>query len=78
MTVTGRDENGRKISQPFSTFTFEYENERESDKAGHENEHRLTEYREFKKQTNSSIIMSNTIGIQKINMEYQYKYALLR
>ena len=25
MTVTGRDENGRKISQPFSTTTFDYE-----------------------------------------------------
>jgi hypothetical protein len=39
------DENGRKTSQLFSTFTFEYENESESGKAGHENEHELTEYR---------------------------------
>ena len=40
-----RDENGRKPPQPFSTFTFEYENESENGKAGHENEHELTEYR---------------------------------
>jgi hypothetical protein len=39
--------NGQKISQSFSTFTFEYENESESGKAGHENE--LMEYREFQK-----------------------------
>jgi len=44
-----RDENGRKTSQPFSTFTFGYENKNESDKAGHENEHELMEYREFRK-----------------------------
>jgi hypothetical protein len=31
-----RDENGRKTSQSFSIFTFEYENESESGKAGHE------------------------------------------
>ena len=31
--------NGRKTSQPFSTSTFEYENESESGKAGHKNEH---------------------------------------
>ena len=62
--------NGRKTSQPFSTSTFEYENESESGKGGHENEHELTEYREFKKRTNSSGIMSNTIGIIKINTEY--------
>jgi hypothetical protein len=49
----------RKISQPFSTFTFEYKNKSESDKARHENEHELTEYREFRKRTNSSGIISN-------------------
>jgi len=52
------DENGRKISQPFSTSTFENKNESESSKAEHENEtfeyenesesgkaeHELTEY----------------------------------
>ena len=65
-----RDENSRKTSQPFSTFTFEYENKSESGKAGHENEHELTEYREFRKRTNSSGIMSNTVGIRKINTEY--------
>ena len=44
-----RDENGRKTAQPFSTSTFEYENESESGKCGHENEHELTEHREFRK-----------------------------
>jgi hypothetical protein len=39
--------NSRKTPQPFSTFTFEYENESENGKAGHENERELTEYREF-------------------------------
>jgi hypothetical protein len=65
--------NGRKTSQPFSTFTFEYENESESEsgKAGHENEHKLMEYQEFRKRTNSSEIMSNTVDIRKINMEDQ-------
>jgi hypothetical protein len=36
--------NDQKISQSFSTFTFEYENKSESDKAGHENEHGITEF----------------------------------
>jgi hypothetical protein len=58
-----KDENGRKTPQPFSTFTFEYENESKNGKVGHENEHELTEYREFRKRTNSSEIMSNTVGI---------------
>ena len=62
-------ENGRKTPKLFSTFTFEYENESERGKAGHENEHELTEYQEFRKRTNSSGIMSNTVGIRKINME---------
>ena len=67
-----RDEHGRKTSQPFSTFTFGYENQSESDKAGHENERELTEYREFRKRTKkSSGIMSNTVGIRKINTEYR-------
>jgi hypothetical protein len=35
-----KDENSRKTPKLFSTFTFEYEN----DKAGHENERELTEY----------------------------------
>ena len=61
-------ENGRKTPQPFSTFTFEYENENKNGKAGHENEHELTEYR---KRTNSSRIMLNTVGIRKFNMEYR-------
>ena len=70
--ITTRDENGRKTTQPFSTSTFEYENENENEsgKAGHENEHELTEYQKFRKRTNSSEIMSNTVDIRKINMEY--------
>jgi len=55
-------ENGRETPQPFSTFTFEYENESESGQVGHENERELTEYR---KRTKSSGIMSNTVGIRK-------------
>jgi hypothetical protein len=66
---TSKDENGRKTPQLFSTFTFQYENE--NGKAGHENERELTEYREFQKRTNSSEIMSNTVGIRKFNMEYR-------
>jgi hypothetical protein len=66
-----KDENGRKRSktpQPFSTSTFEYENESENGKAGHENERELTENR---KRTNLSEIMSNMVGIRKINTEYR-------
>jgi hypothetical protein len=63
------DKNNRKTSQPFSTSTFEYENKSKSGKAEHENEHKLTEYREFKKQTNSSGIMS--VVIRKVNTEYR-------
>jgi hypothetical protein len=33
-----------KTPQPFYIFTFEYVNESKNDKAGHENEHELTEY----------------------------------
>ena len=68
--VVVRDENSRKTSQSFSTSTFEYENENKSSKAGHENEHELMEYQKFWKRTNSSEIMSNTVGIRKINTEY--------
>jgi hypothetical protein len=60
--------NGRKTPQPFSTSTFEYENESENGKAGHENERELTENR---KRTNSSGIISNMVGIRKINTEYR-------
>jgi hypothetical protein len=69
--LLNKDENGRKTPQPLSTFIFEYENESENGKAGHENERELTEYQEFRKQTNSSEIMSNTVGIRKFNMEYR-------
>ena len=41
--------NGRKISQPFSISTFEYENKNESSKTRHENELELTEYQKFRK-----------------------------
>ena len=41
-------ENGPKTSQPFSTSTFEYENE--SGKAGHENEHKLGIFEHFEKE----------------------------
>jgi hypothetical protein len=63
--------NGRKTLQLFSTFIFEYENESENGKAEHENERELTKYREFRKWTHSSEIMSNTVGIWKFNMEYR-------
>jgi len=64
-------ENGRKTPKLFSTFTFEYENESENSKAGHENERELTNYREFQKRTRSSGFMSNTIDIRKLNTEYR-------
>jgi hypothetical protein len=60
--------NGRKTPQPFSTSTFEYENESENGKAGHENEREFTENR---KRTNSSEIILNTVDIRKINTEYR-------
>jgi hypothetical protein len=66
--ASGRNENVPKTSQLFSIFTFKYENKNEIGKTGHEYEHELTEYREF--QINSSGIISNTIGIQKINTKY--------
>ena len=59
--MPAKDENGWKTSSLFSTSTFEYENESESGKAGHENEHELMEYREFRKQTNSIVILSNIV-----------------
>ena len=71
---TGKDENGRTRSKNSSTVFYflhlKYESENESGQAGHENEHELTEYLEFRKRTNSSGIMSNTVGMQKINTEY--------
>jgi hypothetical protein len=60
-----------KLLNRFSTFTFEYENENENGKAGHENKRKLTEYREFRKRTNSSGIMSDMVGIRKFNTEYR-------
>ena len=67
--MPAKDENGRKTSSLFPTSTFEYENESKSRKVGHKNEHELTEYREFRKRTNSSGIMSNAVDIRKINTE---------
>jgi hypothetical protein len=63
--------NYPKTPQLFSTFTFEYENESESGKDGRENECELMEYQEFQKRTKSSGLMSNMVGIRKINTEYQ-------
>ena len=63
--------NDLKIPQPFSTSTFGYENESKSSKAKCKNECELTEYREFRKRTESSGLMWNTVGIRKINTEYQ-------
>jgi hypothetical protein len=63
--------NYPKTPQLFSTFTFEYENESESGKGGRENECELMEYQEFQKRTKSSGLMSNMVGIRKINTEYQ-------
>ena len=70
-TYIFRDENCWKIFQSFSNFTCEYENESKNGKAGHENEHELTKYREFRKRTNSSGFMSNTVDIRKLNTEYR-------
>jgi hypothetical protein len=50
--------NCRKTPQLFFISTFEYENQSENGKAEHENERELTENRVFRKQTNSSGIMS--------------------
>ena len=69
MWLLGMETVGKPLNR-FSTFTFKYENESESGKAGHENEHKLTEYQEFQKRINSSGITSNTVGIRKINTEY--------
>jgi hypothetical protein len=53
-------EHGRKTPQLFSNSKFKYESESENGKAEHEHELKLTE---FRKQTYSSRIMSNTVGI---------------
>ena len=62
--------NSRKTSQSFFTLTFKYENKIKSGKIGRKKEHELTKYQERRKRTNSSGIMSNTVGIRKINTEY--------
>ena len=60
-----------KLLNRFLLLHLKYENENESGQAEHENKHELTEYLEFRKQTNSSGIMSNTIGMRKFNTKYQ-------
>jgi len=54
-------ELGRKTAQLFSIFTFKYENGNENGKAEHEHE---LEHTESRTQTNSSEIVSNTVGIR--------------
>ena len=70
-----KDENGRTRSKNSSTVFYflhlKYESENESGQAGHENEHELTEYLEFRKRTNSSGITSNTVGMRKFNTKYR-------
>jgi hypothetical protein len=53
-------EHGRKTPQLFSTSTFKYESESKNENGKAEHELKLTE---FRKQTYSSRIMSNTVGI---------------
>ena len=43
-----KDKNGRKISQPFSIFTFKYKNKKNG-KIRHENERKLMKYQKFQK-----------------------------
>jgi hypothetical protein len=51
---------------------YKNENENENGKVEHENEHKLTKYRDFRKRTNSIGFMSNTVDIRKPNTKYQY------
>ena len=60
-----------KLLNRFLLLHLKYESESESGQAGHENEHELTEYLDFRKRTNSSGIMSNTVGMQKFNTKYR-------
>ena len=60
-----------KLLNYFLLLYLKYENESENSKAGHENERELTKYREFRKRTNSSGFMSNTVDIRKLNTEYR-------
>jgi len=57
-----------KLVNCFLLLYLKYESESES---GQENEHELTEYLEFRKRTNSSRIMSNTVGMRKFNIKYR-------
>jgi len=61
----------KKLLNRFLLLHLKYESENESGQAGHENEHELTEYLEFQKQTNSSGIMSNMVGMRKFNTKYR-------
>ena len=60
-----------KLVNCFLLLYLKYESESESGQAGYENEHELTEYLEFRKRTNSSGIMSNTVGMRKFNTKYR-------
>ena len=60
-----------KLLNCFLLLHLKYENESENGKTGHENERKLTNYREFRKRTNSSGFMSNTVDIRKLNTEYR-------
>ena len=60
-----------KLLNCFLLLHLKYENESENGKTGHENERELMNYREFRKQTNSSGFMSNTVDIRKLNTEYR-------
>ena len=60
-----------KLLNRFLFLHLKYENESESGQAGHENEHELKEYLKFRKRTNSSGIMSNTVGMRKFNTKYR-------
>ena len=64
-------ETVEKLLNYFLLLYLKYENESENSKTGHENERELTNYWEFRKRTNSSGFMSNTIDIRKLNTEYQ-------
>ena len=61
-----------KLLNCFLFLHLKYENENENGKVRHENERELTKYQEFRKQTNSSGFMSNTVDIRKLNTKYRY------
>jgi len=58
------------VEKSLNVFLLLHLNMKTKAVTGHKNEHELMEYREFRKRTNSSRIMSYTVSIQKINMQY--------